>query len=144
MEGRAGRIPNPSTSCDCTINARHSPSWQNSNGPTLFIFSDSYGKVPAFIIIIGRGLEVSYHTSVNFSRHNGLVSGPGTGETEYEHPRFSNYPSNFSAPYITDASSDEEVSNGTSLVNESHILQERKIGIIGAISLVVNKIIGAG
>ncbi|KAJ5126732.1 hypothetical protein N7448_007511 [Penicillium atrosanguineum] len=47
-------------------------------------------------------------------------------------------------PYMTDASSDENVSNGCSPVNESHILQERKIGIFGAISLIVNKIIGAG
>lgn len=29
-------------------------------------------------------------------------------------------------------------------VNENHVLQERRIGVLGAISLVVNKIVGAG
>lgn len=37
-------------------------------------------------------------------------------------------------------SSDDNV-NG---INESHILQDRKIGVFGAVSLIVNKIVGAG
>ena len=47
----------------------------------------------------------------------------------------------------TDAprSRDESPKGGERLtVNENHVLQERKIGVLGAISLVVNKIVGAG
>ena len=42
---------------------------------------------------------------------------------------------------------DEEIAkdDGSSLkVIESHILQERTIGIFGSVSLIVNKIIGSG
>ncbi|OQE23814.1 hypothetical protein PENSTE_c008G02319 [Penicillium steckii] len=43
------------------------------------------------------------------------------------------------------SSSGSNSSSSPSLqVKESHILQERKIGVIGAVSLIVNKIIGAG
>lgn len=35
-------------------------------------------------------------------------------------------------------------SNSGTQIEESHILQERKIGVFGAVSLIVNKIVGAG
>lgn len=47
----------------------------------------------------------------------------------------------------TDASRsrDDSLKAGERLsVNENHVLQDRKIGALGAISLVVNKIVGAG
>ncbi|OKO93358.1 High-affinity methionine permease [Penicillium subrubescens] len=52
-------------------------------------------------------------------------------------------------PYLQDSSStgdssSEDVSSTDLRVQETHILQERKIGVFGAISLIVNKIIGAG
>lgn len=47
---------------------------------------------------------------------------------------------NTSESYSTDGQ-DENVQ---AKVNESHILQERRIGIFGAVSLIVNKIVGAG
>lgn len=47
---------------------------------------------------------------------------------------------NTSESYSTDGQ-DENV---PAKVNESHILQERRIGIFGAVSLIVNKIVGAG
>lgn len=37
-------------------------------------------------------------------------------------------------------SSDENVQH----LDESHILQDRRIGVFGAVSLIVNKIVGAG
>lgn len=46
-----------------------------------------------------------------------------------------------SKAYSSDGSSDENVQPN---VNEAHILQERKIGVFGAVSLIVNKIVGAG
>ncbi|RAH43656.1 amino acid transporter [Aspergillus brunneoviolaceus CBS 621.78] len=40
---------------------------------------------------------------------------------------------------------DDSLKRGERLtVNENHVLQDRKIGVLGAISLIVNKIIGAG
>lgn len=39
---------------------------------------------------------------------------------------------------------DGQDENVQAKVNESHILQERRIGIFGAVSLIVNKIVGAG
>lgn len=52
-------------------------------------------------------------------------------------------------PYLQDSSSNKDssskdVSSTDLRVQETHILQERKIGVFGAISLIVNKIIGAG
>ncbi|KAJ5744653.1 hypothetical protein N7533_009523 [Penicillium manginii] len=45
----------------------------------------------------------------------------------------------------TDLSSSSDDGSSSSLqVKEAHILQERRIGLLGAISLIVNKIIGAG
>ncbi|KAJ5091616.1 hypothetical protein NUU61_006486 [Penicillium alfredii] len=46
--------------------------------------------------------------------------------------------------YSPDTSSSEDVSGSGPHIDESHILQERKIGVLGAISLIVNKIVGAG
>jgi hypothetical protein len=46
-----------------------------------------------------------------------------------------------SKTYSTDGQSDESIQPN---VNEAHILQERKIGVFGAVSLIVNKIVGAG
>ncbi|CEO58944.1 Putative Amino acid transporters [Penicillium brasilianum] len=46
-------------------------------------------------------------------------------------------------PYLY-TSSDENATSSDLRVQETHILQERKIGVFGAISLIVNKIIGAG
>ncbi|KAJ5224731.1 uncharacterized protein N7469_008234 [Penicillium citrinum] len=48
---------------------------------------------------------------------------------------------------LSSSNSDNDSSSSSSPdlhVKESHILQERKIGVIGAVSLIVNKIIGAG
>lgn len=48
---------------------------------------------------------------------------------------------------LSSSNSDNDSSSSSSpglQVKESHILQERKIGVIGAVSLIVNKIIGAG
>ena len=42
------------------------------------------------------------------------------------------------------SSSSDDGSNSSLQVKEAHILQERRIGLLGAISLIVNKIIGAG
>lgn len=41
-------------------------------------------------------------------------------------------------------STDGESNDSAQPVNEAHILQERKIGVFGAVSLIVNKIVGAG
>ncbi|OJK00420.1 hypothetical protein ASPACDRAFT_28020 [Aspergillus aculeatus ATCC 16872] len=51
------------------------------------------------------------------------------------------------APVQTHSShpDDDSLKGGERLtVNENHVLQDRKIGVLGAISLIVNKIIGAG
>ncbi|KAJ5682387.1 hypothetical protein N7462_005552 [Penicillium macrosclerotiorum] len=47
-------------------------------------------------------------------------------------------------PYLQDSSVSENVSTSSLGVQETHILQERRIGVFGAISLIVNKIIGSG
>ncbi|KAJ5166930.1 uncharacterized protein N7482_005711 [Penicillium canariense] len=47
-------------------------------------------------------------------------------------------------PCLQDSSSSEDASRSIVRVQEAHILQERKIGVFGAISLIVNKIVGAG
>lgn len=41
-------------------------------------------------------------------------------------------------------SGEESEKNGSLHIIEANILQERTIGVFGAVSLVVNKIIGAG
>jgi hypothetical protein len=41
-------------------------------------------------------------------------------------------------------STDGESGGSIQPINEAHILQERKIGVFGAVSLIVNKIVGAG
>jgi hypothetical protein len=46
-----------------------------------------------------------------------------------------------SKAYSSDDSSEDNIQPS---VNEAHILQERKIGVFGAVSLIVNKIVGAG
>ncbi|KAJ5771237.1 uncharacterized protein N7511_003288, partial [Penicillium nucicola] len=52
-------------------------------------------------------------------------------------------PSHSTQAPITDVS-DEDAPKSSSPVNESHILQGRQIGVFGAVSLIVNKIVGAG
>lgn len=52
-------------------------------------------------------------------------------------------PSSSTQPFIPDVS-DEDVPKSNPEINESHILQGRQIGVFGAISLIVNKIVGAG
>lgn len=52
-------------------------------------------------------------------------------------------PSSPTQPFITDVS-DEDGPKSSPQINESNILQGRQIGVFGAISLIVNKIVGAG
>ncbi|KAJ5985793.1 hypothetical protein N7522_012989 [Penicillium canescens] len=52
-------------------------------------------------------------------------------------------PSSSTQPFITDVS-DEDGPKSSPQINESNILQGRQIGVFGAISLIVNKIVGAG
>lgn len=51
---------------------------------------------------------------------------------------------NQSEPYLQETTTGDDVSSSSFEVKEANILQERKIGLWGAISLIVNKIIGAG
>jgi hypothetical protein len=54
-------------------------------------------------------------------------------------------PSSSTQPLITNVLDvHEDAPKSGPEINESHILQGRQIGVFGAISLIVNKIVGAG
>lgn len=72
------------------------------------------------------------------------------GEGSRNHPKYASPPRSrytlivdHQPAYPADSSSDD-ASSSSLQVKETHILQERKIGVWGAISLIVNKIVGAG